>query len=67
MVRLLIWIVVGVLALSFFGVSLQALIDDPTTQDNFSYVFGLVEQGWEMTVAWFTDFRGEAQDLIKQN
>ncbi len=67
MVRLIIWIVVGVLALSFFGISLQALIDDPTTQGNFSYVFSLVEQGWDMAVEWFTDIRGEAQDLIKKD
>ena len=67
MVGLVIWVVVGVLVLSFFGISLQALIDDPTTQDNFSYVFSLVEQGWDMVTEWFVDIREEAQDLIKKD
>ncbi len=55
MVRLAIWIVIGLLALSFFGISLQNLVDSPTNQDNVSFLTTLVRAGWEMIVGWLTD------------
>ncbi|HYD93569.1 MAG TPA: hypothetical protein VEB18_03930 [Candidatus Paceibacterota bacterium] len=54
MIRLVIWIVVGLLALSFFGVSLRALVENPTNQDNLSFLSDMVEMGWDYIVAWFT-------------
>lgn len=51
MVKLLIYIVVGLLVLSFFGVSLQGVIDSPTTQENFRYFGTLLENGWDHLVA----------------
>lgn len=53
MVRLIIWIVIGLLALSFFGVSLQALVENPTNQNNMQYLGNMLEQGWDYLVAWF--------------
>lgn len=47
MVKLIVYIVVGLIVLSFFGISLQNLIDSPTTQENFRYFGTLVELGWE--------------------
>lgn len=47
MVKLIVYIVVGLIVLSFFGISLQNLIDSPTTQENFRYFGTLLEQGWE--------------------
>lgn len=52
MIKLIIWIVVGLLALSFFGVSLRALIDSPVMQENLSFLIGLLQDGWEAIVAW---------------
>lgn len=52
MVRLIIWIVVGLLALSFFGVSLRSLIDSPTNQENVSFLSQLLHQGWATFTAW---------------
>jgi multisubunit Na+/H+ antiporter MnhB subunit len=46
MLKLIIYVVVGLLVLSFFGISLQHLIDSPTTQANFHYVGQLLERGW---------------------
>lgn len=48
MVRLIVWIVVGLLALSFFGVSLEALYTSPTNQENMSFLTKLFMQGWNV-------------------
>ncbi len=62
MVRLIIWIVIGLLALSFFGISLRALVDNPTNQDNWSFLLALLRDGWDYITAWFEDaFRPIAQ------
>lgn len=53
MVHLIIWIAIGLLALSFFGVSLQALVENPTNQNNMSYVAALLRDGWEIISTWF--------------
>jgi len=54
MVKLIFWIVVGLLALSFFGISLQNLVEAPTTQNNFFFLFKLVGEGWDYLVTWVT-------------
>lgn len=52
MIRLIIWVVVGTLALSFFGISLRELIQNPQTQDNFSFIIDLVRNGWHLLTGW---------------
>ena len=47
MLRIIFWVVVAVLFLSFFGISVQGLIENPTTQTNFDFILGLVRQGWD--------------------
>lgn len=54
MLRLVIYIVGAILVLSFLGVSLQGLIENPTTQENFRFFISLLEQGWESVVAWLS-------------
>ncbi len=54
MIRLIIYIVIGLLVLSFFGISLQHLIQSPTTQSNFGYFWELLQQGWQYITEWFT-------------
>ena len=46
MLRIIFWVVVAVLFLSFFGISVQGLIENPTTQTNFDFVLELVAEGW---------------------
>ncbi len=48
MVRLVIWLVVGLLALSFFGISLEALYNTPTNQENMNFLLKLFMQGWNI-------------------
>jgi len=52
MAHLIIWVVVGLLALSFFGVSLRSLIESPTNQENVSFLSQLLHQGWVTVSAW---------------
>jgi len=50
MLKLIFWIVILVFALSFFGISIQAIINSPTGQANIHYIFNLVGQGWQWIV-----------------
>lgn len=54
MIRLIIWIFIGILALSFFGISLQNIIESPVNRQNFSYFFELVADGFDDIIAFFT-------------
>lgn len=46
------WIFVLVLALSFFGISIQAIINSPAGQENFGYMMNLLSQGWQWLTEW---------------
>lgn len=51
MIRVIFWAIVGLLALSFFGISIQSIIDSPAGQANFTYVFGLLTDLWNWLLA----------------
>lgn len=53
MIKLIIWIIIGLLALSFFGISLRAIAGSPTNQDNIEFIVTTLQQGWDYIVAWF--------------
>ena len=44
--KLIFWTLVLILALSFFGISIQSIVTSPAGQANFSYVFSLLTQAW---------------------
>jgi hypothetical protein len=46
MIRLIVWVIVGLLALSFFGISLESLYSSQTNQENISFIGQLLKQGW---------------------
>ncbi|MFA7302170.1 MAG: hypothetical protein WC030_00260 [Candidatus Paceibacterota bacterium] len=46
MLRLIFWIAVLLLALSFFGISIQAIINSPTGQENFGFAYQIALQIW---------------------
>lgn len=54
MLRILFYIVVLVLALSFFGVSIQSIVQSPTGQENFGFITGLFTTGWQWIVGTVT-------------
>ncbi len=45
MIRILMWTAIAVLIMSFFGVSIQAVIESPTGQENITYLLGLMKAG----------------------
>lgn len=52
MVHLIIWVIVALLALSFFGISLRSIVESPASQDNFSYLMILLSHGWNYIINW---------------
>ena len=52
LVKLAVWIIVLVLALSFFGISIQAIVNSPAGQENFSYLLNLLSQFWDWATFW---------------
>lgn len=61
MIKLIVWIIIGVLALSFFGISLESLVQAPTTQENVGFLKGLAMDGWHIV----RDFVTGIIDLIR--
>ena len=57
MLHLAFWIFVLLLALSFFGISLQAIINSPAGQENFAYAYDLLLQAWHWIVAFVSQFK----------
>lgn len=56
LVKLIVWIFIGLLALSFFGISLRALVDNPTNQDNLEFLVSSLEMGWGYIEVWWESF-----------
>jgi hypothetical protein len=50
MLKLIFWIFILLLALSFFGISIQAIINSPAGQANFSYVYHFLTQAWHWVI-----------------
>jgi len=51
LLRLVFSVFVLFLALSFFGVSIQAVVNSPAGQENLTYLFNLFSQLWQ----WVTE------------
>ena len=47
MLQLAFWLVVLFLALSFFGISIQAIVSSPTGQANLAYLAYLAVSTWQ--------------------
>lgn len=52
MLHLIIWVVIGLLALSFFGISLRAIAGSPTNQDNMAFLMETLRQGVDHLMLW---------------
>jgi len=67
MLKLIFWIVVGILALSFFGISLRGIIESPAGQENFGFSWTLVVMGWNFVSGVLTDLLEWLQGLVGAN
>jgi hypothetical protein len=56
MLKLVLYIIILLLVLSFFGVSLQHVIESPAAQANFKYVGQLLAEGWQLIIAQLSAF-----------
>ncbi|HVB20252.1 MAG TPA: hypothetical protein VNF51_03165 [Candidatus Paceibacterota bacterium] len=52
LLKLIFWILILVLALSFFGISIQAIVSSPAGQANFAYLSNLLQHVWLWSTAW---------------
>ena len=60
MLRIIILAIIALLVLSFFGISLRAIIESPAGQENFAYVWNLI-----VTAAlWVWQFIVDAIDFL---
>lgn len=55
MVRFIILVIILILALSYFGISIREVAQSPTGQDNFSFVWTYVKDGWEIFTAFIAE------------
>lgn len=51
MLKLIFWVFVLLLALSFFGISIEKIIMSPAGQENFGYAIHWVLMGWDWLVS----------------
>ena len=61
MVRTIFWFFVLFLALSFFGISIRAIIESPTGQANLAYLTFLAVSAWQ----WFVQYVGGLRASIQ--
>ena len=52
MIRTVFWFFVLFLALSFFGISIQSIVDSPAGQANIDYIVSLAILFWQWLVAF---------------
>lgn len=64
MIRIIIYIILGLIILSFFGISLRDVVDSPAGQDNFSFLWQLVIIGWDYIARLALDIWNWALSLI---
>ena len=64
MLRAIILIIILLLVLSFFGVSVQHIIESPTGQANFGYVGDLLSKGWNDIVTIVNDLWNSITHLV---
>lgn len=65
MARFIILVIILILALSYFGISLREVAQSPAGQDNFSFVWAYVKDGWEIITAFIAGMLEALQNVFK--
>ena len=63
MLRLIFWGFVFVIALSFFGISIRAIVESPAGQANLAYLLSLGVSAWHWLVLNLSQLKSEVQSL----
>jgi hypothetical protein len=53
----LLWFFIFIVGLSFFGISLEAIVNSPAGQANFAYLLFLLSQIWEFVIDYVWNIR----------
>ncbi len=61
MVRFIILVIILILALSYFGISIRDVATSPAGQDNFTFVWAYVKDGWEIATAFIAQLIAAAR------
>ncbi|GEM_PF-1399444 len=64
MLHLLFWVFILVLGLSYFGISIQAILGSSTGQANVAYLSNLFSQAWHLLLPYIQPFISIIQHLI---
>ncbi len=64
MIRFIIVLAIGVLILSYLGISIRSIVESPYGQENFSYLWTLISNGWSIVVAWITGFAENVRNTV---
>tara|TARA_B100000745_G_scaffold300595_1_gene255708 strand:+ start:14385 stop:14588 length:204 start_codon:yes stop_codon:yes gene_type:complete len=54
-IKLILLVIVALLVLSFFGISLQGIIESPAGQANIGFVWGYVLIAWDWLINFLVD------------
>lgn len=52
MIRFIILVIILILAVSYFGISIRDIATSPTGEDNFSFAWEYVKQGWKLVTTF---------------
>lgn len=63
MLHLIFWVFIFVLGLSYFGISIQAIINSPAGQANVAYISQLLLQFWLWLLPYIQPFISFIQNL----
>ena len=64
MVRFILLVIILILALSYFGISIRDIAQSPTGEDNFSFVWTYVKDGWEIITAFIAELIEKVQAVF---
>lgn len=65
MIRFILLVVILILALSYFGISIREVATSPTGEDNFSFVWAYVKEGWELVTAFLSGLIEAGKDVTQ--
>ena len=64
MIRFILLGIVLIIALSYFGISIRHIVESPTGQDNFTFVWAFIKDGWSIIVGWLAQFLAAIKNVI---
>ena len=64
MLRTAFWLFVFVLALSFFGISIRAIIESPAGQANLAYLSSLGISVWNWLIVNLSQLKSQGESII---